>query len=87
MEHRNGELHAETDEARAGSTPNIVRWVLLIGLALAIVAMSATWIIGAATFERPVYTKTSRPETQQDAASQPAAAPVAEAGDAGTAGN
>lgn len=47
MEQRGEELHAETDGARAGSTPNIVRWVLLIGLLLAILLLSITWITGA----------------------------------------
>ncbi|HKX78382.1 MAG TPA: hypothetical protein VJM34_07685 [Novosphingobium sp.] len=47
MENQNGELHIDRDEARAGSTPHIVRYVLLISLTLAIVALSAIWIIGA----------------------------------------
>jgi hypothetical protein len=47
MEQHGDELHAETDGARAGSTPHIVRWVLLIGLLLAIVLLSITWITGA----------------------------------------
>ena len=47
MEDRDGEFHMETDEARGGSTPNIVRWVLAIGLLLAIVGMSLAWIIPA----------------------------------------
>lgn len=47
MEQQGDELHAETDNARAGSTPNIVRWVLIIGLLLAIVLLSITWITGA----------------------------------------
>lgn len=38
------EVHLDTDEARGGSTPNIVRYVLLISLALAVLAMSAIWI-------------------------------------------
>lgn len=41
------EVHIETDEARGGSTPHIVRYVLLISLTLAIIAMSTIWIIGA----------------------------------------
>ena len=41
------EIHLDTDEARAGDTPHIVRYVLAIGLALAIIAMSASWITGA----------------------------------------
>ena len=45
MEDRDGEFHMETDEARGGSTPNIVRWVLGIGLLLAVIGMSLAWII------------------------------------------
>ena len=41
------EVHQTTDEARAGSTPNIVRWVLIISLTSAIVLLSAVWILGA----------------------------------------
>ncbi|MHA6765977.1 hypothetical protein [Sphingobium ummariense] len=33
------EQHVTTDEARAGSTPHIMRYVLAISLALAVVAM------------------------------------------------
>jgi len=47
MEIRDGEIHMETDEARGASSPNVVRWVLGIGLLLAIVAMSLAWIIPA----------------------------------------
>ena len=49
MEETNGEVHIETDEARGGSTPNIVRWVLGIGLLLAVVGMSLAWLIPAMT--------------------------------------
>ncbi len=48
MERRGGETHVDTNEARAGSTPHIVRYVLIISILLAIVAMSAIWITGAA---------------------------------------
>lgn len=47
MENRGGEIHMETDEARGGSTPHIVRWVLVVGLGLAIGFLSLTWITGA----------------------------------------
>ena len=47
MEDRDGEFHMETDEARGASTENIVRWVLAIGLLLAIIGMSLAWIIPA----------------------------------------
>lgn len=46
------EVHIETDEARSGSTPHIVRYVLLVSLALAILAMSAIWI-GRALYDKP----------------------------------
>jgi len=43
------EIHTETDAARAGSTPNTVRWILAISLLAAIVLLSIIWITGAAT--------------------------------------
>jgi hypothetical protein len=49
MERRGEEVHTETDEARAGSTPGIVRYVLGFSLVLAVIAMSAVWIIPALT--------------------------------------
>ena len=42
------EVQLEEDEARGGSTPHIVRYVLFFSLAMAIIAMSAIWITGAA---------------------------------------
>ncbi len=42
------EVHRETDEARGGSTPHIVRWILGISLVSAVVLLSAVWMIGAA---------------------------------------
>jgi hypothetical protein len=47
MENRGGEFHLDTDEARAGSTPHVVRWMLGVGLVLAIVLLSLIWITGA----------------------------------------
>lgn len=47
MERQGDEVHIETDEARGGSTPHIVRYILLISLGLAILAMSLIWITGA----------------------------------------
>jgi hypothetical protein len=37
----------DTDEARAGSTPHISRYILGISLLLAIVALTLVWIIPA----------------------------------------
>jgi hypothetical protein len=43
------EVHVDTNEARAGSTPGVVRYVLLISLVLVIVAFAIIWMTGAAT--------------------------------------
>ncbi len=43
----NEPIHETTDEARAGTTPHIVRYVLGISLLLTIIALSAIWITGA----------------------------------------
>ncbi len=50
MEIRDNEVHIRTDEARSGTTPHIVRYVLAISLFLAIIALSLIWITGALTF-------------------------------------
>ncbi|SFG15713.1 hypothetical protein SAMN05518801_108153 [Novosphingobium sp. CF614] len=47
METPGQEVHLNKEEARAGYTPRIVRYVLLVSLALAIVALSAIWITSA----------------------------------------
>lgn len=47
MENRGGEIHMDTNEARGGSTPHVVRWVLIVGLVLAVGFLSLTWITGA----------------------------------------
>jgi len=49
MESRQQEIHIDKDDARGGSTPHVVRYVLLASLALAVIAMSAIWITGALT--------------------------------------
>jgi len=41
------EIHKNTEEARAGSTPHIVRYVLSISLVLALVAMAVLLFWGA----------------------------------------
>lgn len=47
-EDRRGDgVHLASDQARAGNTPHIVRYVLAISLALAILATSIIWITGA----------------------------------------
>jgi hypothetical protein len=46
------EIHADVDQARAGSTPNVVRWVLGISLLAVIVLLTAIWVIGAASSDQ-----------------------------------
>lgn len=47
--HKEGEeIHVNEREASGGIQPHIVRYVLGISLVLAIVALSAIWITGAA---------------------------------------
>jgi hypothetical protein len=48
MERQGEEVHIRTDEARGANTPHIVRYVLIFGLLLAIIALSAVWMTGAA---------------------------------------
>ncbi len=55
--HKEGEeIHVETDEVRGGSSSGVVRWVLLIGLVVAIILLSITWMTGAvvSTNDEPV---------------------------------
>ena len=47
MERHGDEVDMTTDEARGGSTPHIVRYVLLISLFLAAAAMTVVWVTGA----------------------------------------
>jgi len=47
MADQNEEIHIEDDDARAAHTTGHMRYVLGIGLFIAIIAMSAIWIIPA----------------------------------------
>jgi len=49
MRNDSGEVHSKTDEARAGSTPHVVRWVLGIGLVSVIIAFTVIVLIGSAS--------------------------------------
>lgn len=41
------EIHVSEEEASGGSKEGVVRWVLIFGTLIAIVALSAIWIGGA----------------------------------------
>ena len=47
MEREGNEVHVDTDEARGGSESNVVRYVLIISVVLAIVVLSIIWMTGA----------------------------------------
>lgn len=50
------EIHADVDEARAGSTPNVTRWVLTFGLLGAIVLLTIIWVTGAFSSDQNTQT-------------------------------
>ncbi|MEO1221481.1 MAG: hypothetical protein AAFY42_09035 [Pseudomonadota bacterium] len=47
MSDQDNAIHIEDDDARAASSPGILRYVLAISLLLAVIAMSLVWIIPA----------------------------------------
>ena len=47
MQEDDGAIHIEDDDARAAATNTGMRWVLAIGMLLAVIAMSLMWIIPA----------------------------------------
>ena len=49
MERHGEEVDVDTDEARGGSTPHIVRYVLIISTLLAAAALTIVWVTGAFT--------------------------------------
>ncbi len=53
MERVGDEVHLDDDEARGGSTPHILRYMLITSLVLAILAMSTIWISGALSNQAP----------------------------------
>lgn len=68
MRREGDEVHAHMDEARAGSTENVVRWVLLFGLGGAILLLSIVWITGALSTSdvEDAATASGRIEAQTD---------------------
>lgn len=47
------QVHVSEEEASGGSKEGVVRWVLVVGLILAIGALSIIWITGAASRSDP----------------------------------
>lgn len=44
---KDGRIHIEDDDARGAHTTGHMRWVLGIGLVVAVIAMSLIWILPA----------------------------------------
>jgi hypothetical protein len=59
----------DSTDARAGSREGVVRWVLLISLSLAIIALTIIWVTGALTQDsvESEGTSTGRIEAQREA--------------------
>lgn len=49
MDQRGDEVHTSSTEATGASREGVVRWVLIIGLFLAIALLSIVWMTGALT--------------------------------------
>jgi hypothetical protein len=49
MDRDGDEVHLSEEEASGASKPHVVRYVLGVSLLLAVVLMSAVWIIGSIT--------------------------------------
>jgi hypothetical protein len=47
MQGDDNQIHIETDKARGGSTPGVVRWMPLVGLSATIVGMALIWALGS----------------------------------------
>lgn len=60
MERHGEEVDVTTEEARGGSTPNVMRYVLLISLFLAAAVMTIVWVTGAMSVDDPVASGAER---------------------------
>lgn len=76
--HKEGDsVHVSEEEASGGSKDGVVRWVLVIGTLLAIVALSAIWITGALSNSDPdadnanVSARIAAEDDQAEAAGEP----------------
>lgn len=59
MDRQGDEVHVTDTEASGGSKPGVVRWVLGIGLILALVFMTIVWVTGAAVQDDGADSETS----------------------------
>lgn len=71
METRGPEIHVDKQDARSGETPGVVRYVLFISLALAIIALAAIWITGAVSVPDTGGTADTTKAVAEDAGKAP----------------
>jgi len=64
VERQGNEVHIDADEARAGSTPHTVRWILAAGLLLVIVFFAIIVMVGSATQSENEEHQTLRVQAQ-----------------------
>jgi hypothetical protein len=86
MDQRGDEVHTSSTEATGASREGVVRWVLIIGLLLVVVLLSAIWITGSLSQdESDSHQNVSREINAQEAADADAGEPIMPApGDATT---
>ena len=53
MHSEGNEVHLSEEEVSGASKEGVVRWVLIVGTLLAVIALSAIWIFGAAYRDDP----------------------------------
>lgn len=63
MEKRGDEIHVSETEVSGGSKEGVVRWVLIIGLILAVVALTLIWTTGALVQDEGADSETSVSQT------------------------
>jgi hypothetical protein len=70
MQTQGDEVHVDVDAARAGSTPNVTRWVLAFGLIGAIVLLTAIWVIGALSSDQGTHIADTQSRTASPGATR-----------------
>ena len=65
---QNNEIRTDEERVSGGSKEGVVRWVLGIGLVLAVIAMSMVWIVPALTQsgEEDVSSRVAPPQTEAE---------------------
>src|SRR5690348_13494035 len=68
MQVNGDQIHETGEEARAGETPHVVRWVLIFGLLGAIVLLTIIWVTGALSSDQHTQTVDAQIRAEENAA-------------------